>query len=462
VFAAARRPLRPAPTPSAPGLSALVALVVLLATTAVVGPARAQDFSVTVDPTAGLEAEDEVTVTLSGTPAGQGLYVRLCVEPEPGGRPTACDGAGMWATLPPGSPAVGGTFAPAEGTFTLPVREAFGEVDCTAVQCGIHTRRDHNDGADTALDRFVPITFASGAPGGARDVGRIAGDDRFATAAAVAAAFEPGGTVVVGSGEGFADALAGGAAAVQLAGPLLLVARDVVPAPTRGALEALAPDRILLLGGESAVSPAVEAELAGLAPTTRLSAADRYGTAAAVAAEVWPEGAIDVLVASGESHADALAGGAAAGSIGSPLLLVARDVLPDVVRAELERLGPQRITVLGGAGAVSAAVQQELQQIAPTTRIEGTSREATAASIATTLWSSGTRRVVVVGGDGFADGLAAAPLAGRVDGPVLLVGRDVLPDVTADALGRLGATSVTVVGGPGAVADEVLAALAQG
>ena len=47
----------------------------------------------------------------------------------------------------------------------------------------------------------------------------------------------------------------------------------------------------------------------------------------------------------------------------------------------------------------------------------------------------------------FADALSATGLAGALDCPILLTGRDSLPDATAGALSRLGVTRVVVVGG---------------
>ena len=442
----------------------LALLCVVLAVGALVVPAAAQDeFSLTVEPTVGLAEADTVTVTLAGTPSGQGLYVRQCIAPVGEERPTVCDGTGSWATLPPGLPGTpDGSLQPSQGSFDFPVAQAFGDVDCTAVQCGIFTRRDHNAPNDTSLDRWVPITFAAGVPGGARAVERVQGSDRFITAAAAAGSVDEAAVAYVANGTGFADALAGGPAAILDGGPLLLVEADAVPAATSDALAELAPERIVLLGGEGAIGTAVEQELAAIAPTSRRSGADRWATAAAVSAATWPDGATDVLVASGIDHPDALSGGAGAGMLGAPLLLVANDSVPAATRAELERLSPSRITILGGPSSVSAAVQQELNGIAPTTRIAGTSRFDTAAAVATTLWSSGTRRAVVVNGEGFADALSAAPLAGLFGGPVLLVTRDTAPQETLDALDRLGVTTVTVLGGPNVVSDAVLDTLAGG
>ena len=453
------------PTVPARGLvlSVLLLVAALVLGVTVAPASQAQDeeaFTLTVEPTSGLEATDTVTITLSGTPAGNGLYVRQCNAPVGEDRPTSCNGTGMWATLPAGSPALGGTFAPSEGTFELPVEQVYGEVDCTVVQCGIHTRRDHNDGSDTSLDRFVPITFAAGVPGGERAVRRLEGEDRFATAAGAAGSFTEATVAYVAAGDGFADALAGGPAAILEGAPVLLVGRDHLPAATRDALDALAPDRIVLLGGTAAISAAVESELGAIAPTERRVGPDRFATAAAVATASWPNPVTDVFIASGQDYPDALAGGAAAGAYGAPLLLVTRDGIPAPTRAEIERLDPQRITILGGEASVSAAVQQELNGIASTTRLSGADRFSTAATIAQALWSAGTRHAVVVTGNGFADALSAAALAGLQDGPVLLVTRDQAPQATLDVLSQLGVTDVTVLGGPGVVSDAVLTQLA--
>ena len=160
-------------------------LGVLALLSSLVLPAVAQEeFSLTVAPTVGLAETDTVSVTLAGTPSGEGLYVRQCIAPVGEERPTVCDGTGSWATLPAGLPGTpDGSLQPSQGTFDFPVAQAFGDVDCTVVQCGIFTRRDHNDPGDTSLDRWVPITFAAGVPGGARAVERVQGSDRFTTAA---------------------------------------------------------------------------------------------------------------------------------------------------------------------------------------------------------------------------------------------------------------------------------------
>ena len=88
---------------------------------------------------------------------------------------------------------------------------------------------------------------------------------------------------------------------------------------------------------------------------TRLSGADRYATAAAISAATFKPGVPVVYLATGLNFPDALAGAAAAGGNGGPLLLVG-STMPAATAAELARLKPARIVILGSTTVVSAAV----------------------------------------------------------------------------------------------------------
>ena len=87
-------------------------------------------------------------------------------------------------------------------------------------------------------------------------VSRIAGTDRYGTAAAISrSSFAPGVAVAyVATGESFPDALAGAAAAAHDGGPVLLTARDVIPPATLDELTRLRPARIVVLGGPGVIS----------------------------------------------------------------------------------------------------------------------------------------------------------------------------------------------------------------
>ena len=290
-------------------------------------------------------------------------------------------------------------------------------------------------------------------------VERFGGADRYGTAAAISARFFPSAsTVMVANGTNFPDALAGGPVAAQLGAPLLLTRPYELPGVTRTEIQRLAPERIFVLGGPASINDAVLAELAALAPiggAIRLGGADRFETAAAISSSYFLTASI-VLVANGLNFPDALAGGPAAAYLDAPLLLVRPDEIPDATRLELQRLAPAQIVVLGGTGAVSAAVQSELGTYASsgTGRLGGADRYATAVAISAILPNS--RSVLLASGGNFPDALAGGPAAARLGAGLLLVQPTTTPAATGSELALLRPIWVSTLGGPASVSDAVM------
>jgi len=299
-----------------------------------------------------------------------------------------------------------------------------------------------------------------------RSFARQAGADRYGTAAAVSAAtYAPGVPIAyVATGSAFPDALAAGPIAARAGGPVLLTGRASIPAATAAELERLRPQEIVVMGGPSAVSESVLAALRTYATSgavARVAGADRYGTAAAASAYGFAAGAPVAYVATGADFPDALAGGTAAGRGSGPILLVGHDSLPRATSAELTRLKPGRIMVVGGTAAVSERVLGLLRGYATSgnvTRLAGANRYATAVAIsrATTIASfDGT--VYIATGGSFPDGLAGTPPAVRAGGPLLLTPSKSLPAEVAAELKRLGPGRIVILGGTSAISDAVMA-----
>jgi putative cell wall-binding protein len=292
-------------------------------------------------------------------------------------------------------------------------------------------------------------------------IGRISGENRYETAAMLSTVFDEAGTVFVASGQGFADALAGGPIAALEDAPILLVSRDAIPAATSDALDLLEPAQIVVLGGTAAVSNTVADELEAWAPVERVAGRDRYETAAVLAARGFPNGARGAIVATGAGFADALSGATRGSAFSDPMpvLLVRRDGLPDVTRTAIEDLAPEVIAIMGGVGSVSDDVEDELGGLAADVeRFGGSNRYETSAMVAELYDGAQTQVVFVSTGSNFPDALAAAPVVGYFDGPTLLVpSQGDLPEETKDALRRFSSVQyVIVVGGPGAVPDDVM------
>ncbi|WP_238705728.1 cell wall-binding repeat-containing protein [Serinicoccus chungangensis] len=213
-------------------------------------------------------------------------------------------------------------------------------------------------GGDGAIEDDVVEAIEESARVDAR---RLAGKDRYGTAALIAAEVGTAETAYVATGRDYPDALAGAARAGRSDAPVLLVRPDAVPAATAAALDDLDVEQIVLLGGEGVVDDEVEAALEEWGEVTRVAGKDRYATAALLAEA--DDTRAQVLVASGQNWPDALAGAAAAGTVDAPLLLVRHDSVPPSTWTTLERLQPALISVLGGDGAVADAVLEELRTL---------------------------------------------------------------------------------------------------
>lgn len=309
-------------------------------------------------------------------------------------------------------------------------------------------------GAATAAPWVTP------ASGWSRSPIRVEGADRFATAAAISRAAFPSGasTAYLVSGRDFADGLAAGPLAARFQAPVLLTEPDVLPAVVAEELRRLGATSVVIAGGEAAVHPAVaDAVTATLGITpVRFAGATRYETAARLAA-IFPARLPVAYVANGVDFADALAGGAAAGLAGAPLLLTDPSTLSEETADALRRLAPTEIRVLGGDAAIAEAVVTQLRAIVPSVRrIAGPTRHATAQALATLVAGEqgATAEVLVATDRSFADALAAVPLAARRRATLLLTPAWCAPSATIDAQRDLGWPDVTILGGSAVVSGN--------
>ncbi len=194
-------------------------------------------------------------------------------------------------------------------------------------------------------------------------VKRVAGDDRFETAARVAREMgAASGRVVFASGASanVIDSAAVGGVAAATGRPILLTLRDSVPKATLDAVKGMGVKQGYLIGGGGAVSQKARGFITDLGvSTTRLGGDDRYETAAAVATAFAPTvGATTVLLAGATDRAmvDALTGGV----LGNVTLLTNRQVQP-VVGEWFASHDVNLIRVAGGTGSVPTAVVEALR-----------------------------------------------------------------------------------------------------
>jgi putative cell wall-binding protein len=194
---------------------------------------------------------------------------------------------------------------------------------------------------------------------------------------------------------------------------------------------------------------------------SRLAGDSRYATAAKIS-----EGSFDgrggtVFLSSGETFPDALSGGPAAATQVAPILLSRQRSLPAETAAELERLAPSRIYVLGGEGALSErVVAQAATYTDRVTRLAGSDRYSTGVEISRALWSH-SDMVYVASGASYPDALSGGALAARNRAPILLADRMTLPEEVEQELIRLRPRGIVLLGGTAALSKALRDEIAQ-
>ncbi|MER3387420.1 MAG: cell wall-binding repeat-containing protein [Microcella pacifica] len=173
----------------------------------------------------------------------------------------------------------------------------------------------------------------------------------------------------------------------------------------------------------------------------RLAGADRYQTAIEISRYAFPCGSTVsvcapgevpvVYIANGLNFPDALSAGPAATLEGGPLLLTSGRSISAAVAAELDRLKPAQIVIVGSAAVVSAAVASALvpyttsQSASDVIRLGGANRYETSRLIAARLLSlnfvrPGTELWLATGRN-YPDALSAGAAAAGRGAPILLV-----------------------------------------
>lgn len=313
----------------------------------------------------------------------------------------------------------------------------------------------------TVLDDATGAASAAALP--ARTVGppfsRIAGADRYESAVAVSrhrfTEANEVSTVYLARGDVFADALTAGTLAD---GPVLLVRGEcrAVPAVVMAEIARVDPERVVALGGEEAVCEEQLLQAAAGRETRRLSGADRFETAAAIAAHGFPSGPTTAYLVNGSITPDAVV----AGSLqDGPVLLTSQDGrgIPPATAAAIAELGPGSVVALGGTASVSDEALAEAAAGRATERVGGADRYDTARLIADRAYPSRTSRVYLARGDGenFVDALSAGMLT---DGPVLLTSGpcDRARSAAAAGLAQRTPDLVVALGGTAALCDSTL------
>jgi putative cell wall-binding protein len=312
---------------------------------------------------------------------------------------------------------------------------------------------------------------------GNKDVFRVAGTDRVATAIKLMNATEKrwGDTVIIARSDIFPDALAAGPLADVLDAPILVSKPgSELDSRVMDELEDSDFDRVILLGGTGVFTEDVREDLIDEGfEVERQRGVDRYETAVGIAKRVAKELAdrhhvdgytnkksVNVYLATGTNFPDAMAAGAAAADNDGVVLLTKGSSMNsstlDFLKKEWKRIpdfanGIEIHTV--GRDAELAA-KSSIDDIADTNT--GKDRYHTAVLLAS-KFNHDPDTIAVASGENHADGVVAGGWVANHDGPLLLTKNKSLPTVVKNYLFGFadGDTDIVVVGGTGSVSRNV-------
>ena len=263
-------------------------------------------------------------------------------------------------------------------------------------------------------------------------VKRISGDNRVATALAVATELKAAlgvnkfDAIIIAAGgtskdtKKFADALSGSyLASIKNAPILLYTSGNLAEENLAFIKDNLSKNGIIyLLGGEAAVPAEVSAALSGYT-VKRLKGNDRYETNRAILNEAGLDNAKEILIATGDNFADCLS----ASATGLPIMLV-KGSNTELNAQQIEFLNGlkgKKFTILGGTAAVSAELEAAIEAVigAEVERIQGAKREETSTLIAKKYFADADFALVAYSKN-YPDGLAGGVLANALGAPLLL------------------------------------------
>ncbi|HET6969211.1 MAG TPA: D-alanyl-D-alanine carboxypeptidase family protein [Ornithinibacter sp.] len=233
---------------------------------------------------------------------------------------------------------------------------------------------------------------------------------------------------------------------------------------------ALAVAALVLVGGAPAQAIPDGGDRSSRSPSSspavsRVSGSDPYSTSVAASRAAFPPGTrADVVhLVSGTSPWESISATPAAVRQGGAVLLTRPDGIPSSVVAELGRLSPAAIVVVGSTATLSDSVLVQARALAPEVRrVAGSDRYGTSRELVRQAFPPGSStRAWVATGRAWQDGLVAGAAAAARGEPLLTVdgAASSLPSPTIALVRELGITSVTIAGDPGAVSPGIRAQL---
>lgn len=307
------------------------------------------------------------------------------------------------------------------------------------------------------------IQVRKAATGGAF-VERIYGADRYATSLAAAdklkqiKGVDKFDNIVVASGTGFADALAGSYLAKVKNAPIILVDSKANATSNHSKIAEYINNNlqtggnVFILGGPAAVPTSFEARVNE--ECIRLGGATRYETNILILEEAGSS-SDGIIVCTGTGFADSLSASAS----GKPILLVdgkAKTLTADQKNYLAQNKG-NSFYIIGGEAAVNKSMADLIKGYGKMERIGGATRYETSTLFAQKFFNSPDVAVLAYA-QNFPDGLSGGPVAMALDAPLVLTATKYEDKAVAFAKENEVFSGI-VLGGPILISDEAVSAI---
>ena len=284
----------------------------------------------------------------------------------------------------------------------------------------------------------------------------IKGNNRFSTATEISKMnYATGGTVVLVNGNAVADGIAATPLAASENASILLANADNLPKETADRMKEIAPQKVIIVGGENAVSKALEAKIANdyAVEVQRIAGKDRYATSFEIAKALVESGAEikTAYIVSGMGEADALSVASKAGADKQPIILTGKDSISPEMYEWLKEQNLEDAYFIGGNKVISDDVINSVNEITTNdvtaNRIAGNNREETNAKVIEKLYKGGFSNVYAAKSNVLVDALSAGPMAAQRNCPVVLVNSRGLTDAQKNVLSGKYVDHVYQIGG---------------
>ncbi|HBF0311749.1 TPA: cell wall-binding protein Cwp10 [Clostridioides difficile] len=193
----------------------------------------------------------------------------------------------------------------------------------------------------------------------------------------------------------------------------------------------------------------------------KLKGADRFETAIKISQSGWTK-SDTVVIVNGEdkSMVDGLTATPLASVKNSPILLSSNEKLPQKTVEELKRLNPSKVIVIGGNNSMPNSVVEAIKAVnskISVQRIDGDTRYQTSINIAKEIDKTNNVSKLYIGaGNGEADSLSIASLAGKEKTPIVLTQKDGVDNEAVQFIKSNKVSNIYFIGGIEKISNKAI------